>query len=94
MSRFAVITAVILLMSLTTAYSSDAPANDVYPDVVDFTSLTLDELESYDTDGLSKKEAKSHKKALKKAKKMARKEARKNSQAPYCSRLNRSRGKC
>lgn len=95
MSRSAVIASLVLLCSISTSYPSAASANDVYPDFVEFSTLTLDELESYDTDGLSKKETKAHKKALKKARKAARREARKNApRVPYCSRLAKSRGQC
>jgi len=95
MSRSAVLASLVLLFSVLTAYPGAAAANDVYPALVDFSTLTLDELESYDTDGLSRKETKAHKKALKKARKAARREARKNApREPYCSRLAKSRGQC
>ena len=66
----------------------------VVADAID-SSMPLEQLQSYETAGLSKKETKAHKKALKKAVKTAKREARKNApRAPYCSRIARSRGQC
>ncbi len=69
---------------------ASSPAISAEP--VDYTTLTLEQLEAVDRDGLSKDERKRHKKALKKARKIERKKNR--PAKPYCNRMQKSKGLC